>query len=144
MDSSKILFDVVSTNTSHELGITVWLDDQPIYQTQHVHELIHVEHAVDDTPGQHELRIELHGKTADHTELDDQGNIVKDSMLCVLNFNIDGVDIHQQFLDKTTYTHNFNGTQSMTQAKFYGNMGCNGTVSLNFSTPLYEWLLENM
>ena len=27
---------------------------------------------------------------------------------------------------------------------FFGNMGCNGYVSLKFATPIYLWLLEHM
>jgi len=48
------------------------------------------------------------------------------------------------FIDHATYTHNFNGTQAETTDKFYGEMGCNGTVSLRFTTPIYLWLLETM
>jgi hypothetical protein len=28
--------------------------------------------------------------------------------------------------------------------KFYGSMGCNGTITFEFNTPFYLWLLENM
>jgi len=42
------------------------------------------------------------------------------------------------------YQHDFNGTGNPTIDKFYGEMGCNGTVSLKFTTPIYLWLLENM
>jgi len=48
------------------------------------------------------------------------------------------------FTELATYTHDFNGTKELTQEKFYGVMGCNGTVSLKFATPIYLWLLENM
>jgi hypothetical protein len=42
------------------------------------------------------------------------------------------------------YEHDYNGTGTLTQEKFYGQMGCNGTVSLAFCTPIYMWLLEHM
>jgi hypothetical protein len=42
------------------------------------------------------------------------------------------------------YQHDFNGTGKLTTQNFYGELGCNGTVSLKFSTPIYIWLLENM
>jgi hypothetical protein len=45
---------------------------------------------------------------------------------------------------QATYTHNFNGAGAETQEKFYGEIGCNGIVSLKFSTPIYLWLLEHM
>jgi hypothetical protein len=38
----------------------------------------------------------------------------------------------------------FNGTSEVTEDKFYSELGCNGTVSLKFTTPMYLWLLEHM
>jgi hypothetical protein len=46
--------------------------------------------------------------------------------------------------EQAVYTHDFNGTQQEIQDEFYSEMGCNGTVSLKFSTPIYLWLLEHM
>ena len=48
------------------------------------------------------------------------------------------------FVEQAVYTHDFNGTSKATENKFYGELGCNGTVSLKFSTPMYLWLLEHM
>ena len=42
------------------------------------------------------------------------------------------------------YTHNFNGTGPYVVEPFSNSMGCNGTVSLKFTTPVYLWLLEHM
>ena len=56
----------------------------------------------------------------------------------------DEIELKQIFIDHAVYTHNFNGTQTEIQDKFYGEMGCNGTVSFKFTTPVYLWLLENL
>jgi hypothetical protein len=90
------------------------------------------------------LRIVLQGKTLDHTQIDADGNIVKDATLQISNVVIDEIDINQLFLDKCVYTHNFNGTQPEIADTFHGVAGCNGTISFEFSTPIYLWLLENM
>ena len=42
------------------------------------------------------------------------------------------------------YRHDYNGTTDPFDDEFYGEMGCNGTVSLKFTTPIYLWLLENL
>ena len=42
------------------------------------------------------------------------------------------------------FQHDFNGTQPEIKDTFFGEMGCNGTVSLRFTTPIYLWLLEHM
>ena len=47
-------------------------------------------------------------------------------------------------VEQAVYTHDFNGTQPEIEDTFFGEMGCNGTVSLRFTTPIYLWLLENM
>ena len=37
-----------------------------------------------------------------------------------------------------------NGTQESVDDDFFGTMGCNGTVRLKFSSPVYLWLLETV
>ena len=86
----------------------------------------------------------MKNKTTEHTKIDEQGNIVSDACLTITNLAFDEIELKQIVVDKAVYTHDFNGTQPETQEKFYGAMGCNGTVSLQFSTPMYLWLLENM
>ena len=84
------------------------------------------------------------GKTGADTKIDDQGNIVNDACLTVTNVTFEEIELNQLFADNAVYTHDFNGSQAETQGKLYGTMGCNGTVSLEFTTPIYLWLLEKM
>ena len=83
-------------------------------------------------------------KTTEHTKIDEQGNIITDACLTVSNLAFDEIELKQIFINQAVYTHDFNGTQTEIQDKFYGNMGCNGTVTLKFATPIYLWLLEHM
>ena len=62
----------------------------------------------------------------------------------ITNVVIDDLDVNQLFLEKCVYTHNFNNTQSEIADTFHGVAGCNGTITFEFSTPIYLWLLENM
>jgi hypothetical protein len=62
----------------------------------------------------------------------------------VSNIQFDGIDCQYLTTTLAQYQHDFNGTGNPTIDKFYGEMGCNGTVSLKFTTPIYLWLLENM
>jgi hypothetical protein len=82
-------------------------------------------------------------KMTDHTQVDSNGNIVADSRLTVSDLEFDEILLDQLFFDLATYTHSTNGLSPETQNKFYGEMGCNGTVELKFTTPVYLWLLEN-
>jgi len=126
------------------LGIEIRLDGQAIFLTTHVIDTIDFTYDMSDTDGQHCLEFVMKNKTTEHTTIDAQGNIVKDACLTVSNLTFDKIELKQIFIDQATYTHTFNGTQPKTQDKFYGNMGCNGTVRLDFNTPVYLWLLENM
>ena len=86
----------------------------------------------------------MKGKTAEHTKLDETGNIAQDANITIKDIAFDEIELKQVFVDHAEYTHDFNGTQTATTEKFYGTMGCNGTVSLKLTTPIYLWLLESM
>jgi hypothetical protein len=90
------------------------------------------------------LEIVMSGKRPEHTVLDDTGSIVKDRLIEINSVSLDEINLGQIFLDKTTYTHDFNGSADKIQDQFFGTMGCNGVLRLEFTTPVYLWLLENM
>jgi hypothetical protein len=153
MDTVKLEFDVGTTDAGCQLGVKVRVDNTVIYDNAHVTSTDHISHDISDDDGEHELAIELYGKLPDHTQLDSDGNIVKDALLTVGNFTMDDIDISSILLNQThsdtpssilQYCHDFNGTQPAVVDKFHGFMGCNGTVTLKFTTPVYLWLLENM
>lgn len=133
-----------TTNPSAKLGIEVWVDDQQILNQDHVAELIEFKYNLPDDDAEHELRFVMKNKTAEHTTIDEEGQIVTDACVTVSNLAFDEIELKQIFIDQAVYTHNFNGSQAASQDKFYGEMGCNGIVSLKFTTPIYLWLLEHM
>jgi len=144
LETVKISFDIETSDAECPIGIEIWLDDAVLLSNNHVQEKIAFDYNIGDDDGEHELRVVLTGKTADHTKVDEAGNIVKDATLQISNVVIDDIDINQLFLEKCVYTHNFNGTQPEIADTFHGVAGCNGTISFEFSTPIYLWLLENM
>jgi len=144
MGTALISCSINTTDALAKLGIEVWLNDQQLLNQEHVAELIEFKYDLPDDDAEHELRFVMKNKTAEHTKIDEQGAIVSDARLTVSNLAFDEIELKQIFIDHAVYTHNFNGTQTEIQDKFYGEMGCNGTVSLGFITPIYLWLLENM
>ena len=92
----------------------------------------------------HVLEFVLSGKTIDHTQVTDQGEIVSDVTVRIQDIAFDDIEIDQIVSELAEYHHDFNGTQPAVMQRFYGEMGCNGTVRLEFTTPIYLWLLENM
>lgn len=138
--------DISLTVTASAPGttLTIFLDDRAM-------EVISVEptehvccYAMADDDGEHKLEIVLSGKIAQHTRVDDQGQIVEDLLVQVKDLSFDGIRIDQLCYDLAEYHHDFNGTGQQHTEKFFGTMGCNGRVEMRFRTPIYLWLLENM
>ena len=143
-DTSMVGFKLDTTDNTAKIGVAVWIDDVCVYQTDQLPGPQNIDFAVSDDDGEHELRIVISGKTAEHTKVDAQGNIIKDVVVNIPSVTIDDIDVDQLFNEKCVYTHDFNGSQPEIQDTFYGAAGCNGTISFRFTTPIYLWLLENM
>ena len=141
---SAITFDISPTNSAAPVGVEVWLDQQQLIDCAQVTQAIPVTVTFSEDECERELRIVLKNKTVNHTTVDSSGNIVQDSCLAVNNFKIDDIEADQLVSEQAVYSHSFNSDSSATDHRFYWVMGCNGTVSLRFATPIYIWLLEHM
>ena len=143
MDNSYITFKVYSTSKLKSVGFEVCLDDLVIYNNEEFigEQLIKVALPADECS--HSLKLILKNKTADHTVLDPLGAIVQDVNLVIEEIKFDDVALSYNALQTAEYTHNTNGTEELSSNKFFGTIGCNGTVELKFTTPIYLWLLEN-
>jgi len=133
-----------TTDASAALGMEIWLDDQQIFDTTHVDSTIECQTTFSDDDGEHELQFRMKNKTINHTQIDEAGNILKDACLTISNVAFEDIKLGHMFTEQIEYIHDFNGTQAEVTEKFYGAIGCNGIVSLKFTTPIYLWLLENM
>jgi hypothetical protein len=139
-----ITFTVNTTAPAAALGFEAWINNQKFVDSDHVQSQHPVVIEIDDDDGEHELRFILKNKTSNHTQVDEAGNIVSDARLIVADLAFDEIKLGHMVTEQTLYTHDVNGTEKQAQHKFYGEMGCNGTVSLKFTTPIYLWLLEHM
>jgi hypothetical protein len=132
-----------SSDKKIPLGTEVWIDDACVINVEHVDRVVCFSHQLADEDGEHELRIVMKHKTPDHTDVNEAGEIVRDARLIISDIKFDEVALGHTFLEKTIYKHDFNGSGDAVEDQFFGEMGCNGTVSLKFTTPAYLWLLEN-
>ena len=127
------------------LHLQVALDDQIHWQGDVTTEPVTISVVLDDAVEMdHQLAITLGGKTPEDTIVDAQGQILEDRTLEISHITMDDIDIQSLIYEHAEYAHDFNGTAEPVIDEFFGTMGCNGTVSLRFSTPVYLWLLENM
>lgn len=139
----KFACEITSSDCTIPLGVEIWLDNQCLLNADHVTQLLHFEHEFEDDSSDHSIRWVLKHKKSEHTKIDHNGNITQDATISLSNFVFEDLDCMQLLLDHSTYIHDFNGADP-TVDKFYGKMGCNGTVELKFTTPVYFWMLERL
>lgn len=140
---SRIAFQARADST--DFRVRVSLDGQIIHDWRGSLEPTQLAVEFDDSgDAQHQLTICLEGKTPAHTQVDDQGRIIKDHLVHLSDFTVDDVNVDQLIWENAGYYHDVNGTSITARHDFFGDMGCNGEVRLEFATPVYIWLLEKM
>jgi len=144
MNKISVSFDLTSSDYTIPLGFELLLDNAVLFSVDHVTEATLVNLEINDDEGEHEFKFVMKNKTQEHTVVDDAGNIVSNAMLSIANVTFDEIKLGHTFVKHTVYHHDFNGAQDPIEDKFFGDMGCNGHVSLKFTTPIYLWLLENI
>ena len=144
MSTVKFSCSIGTSNADIPLGIQVWIDDLCVHEHSHVSETYDICYEINDDDADHVLRFVLKNKLPEHTSITESGEIESDARLLIKNIQFDDMDCDLITYQSALYHHDFNGTGAPTQERFYGEMGCNGTVSLKFTTPIYLWLLENL
>jgi hypothetical protein len=144
MSTITFCCNITPTNAAAALGMEIWIDNQKLFDQAHVQKNYRISTDLSDDDGDHELRFVLKNKLSEHTEVDADNTIVSDARISVSDIEFDGISLTHLVPALAKYQHNFNGTGEPIIDEFYGEMGCNGTVSLKFTTPIYLWLLEDM
>jgi len=142
--SFVVYFDLDTTDITVPLGFEAWINDKKFHDIDHVAGRQQIFMEIPDDEAEHKLLLIMKNKTIEHTQIDESGNIVADARLKITDVAFDEIQLGHMFTKHATYKHDFNGTGQPIQEEFYGEMGCNGTVCLKFTTPIYIWLLEHM
>ena len=136
------------------LSGTYW-DKRPIYRVSlnnHIIENCEVEIASDEVfyvefdreieEGPASLTVRLENKAnSDTVENADKTAIVKDLLLNIVSVEIDEIDLGNLIYEKTKFVSDDPTRPTLEQCV---NLGWNGTWILEFESPLYIWLLENI
>jgi hypothetical protein len=144
MSTVRFSCKVEATDPAVPLDFEILLDSACVFEQCAVSNAINIKIDIPDDSTQHQLRFCLSGKTPEHTKLDANNNMVKDACLKITGIAFDEIDLTAILPQVAVYYHDFNGTGKPTQGPFYEIMGCNGHVDIEFFTPVYLWLLENM
>ena len=143
MEMCKLSLEV-SAPGGH-IGVQIRLDTQVVFDSRNTLNKQVIEYTFADlVDATHVLEIEMMGKLPTDTEIDPQGNILSDKSIIVENLAFDELALGHLVTELAAYTHNFNGSQDTIEDQFYGSMGCNGIVRIEFTSPVYLWMLENM
>jgi len=144
-DTVSITFELNTTDTNAQLGFEAWVDDEKFVDINHVQNPQSIKINISDSDDNHKLKFILKNKTEANTRINEQGTIQSDATLSISDLAFDEIKLGHMLTEHAVYAHSLNTHfQTKMEEKFYGVMGCNGTVSLKFSTPIYLWLLENM
>ena len=143
-DTVKFKCFVSTTNPDATLAMEVKLNGTVVVVIPHIKQKTEISFDIPDHEAKHKLELVMSGKTHEHTKIDQDGTIVSDSLLIIDELTIDDISLQAWLPDIMAYSHDFNGTQQPVVQKFFGNMGCNGTLIFEFSTPFYLWLLEQL
>lgn len=146
MEQTKFSFELNTTDPVAKLGFEAWINEQCVFDTEHVAESLTITGNLpnNDVEKEHTLKLVLKNKQFEHTKISESGEILHDACLTISQLKFDDIPLGILVDELSVYHHDFNGTQPALQDQFFGAMGCNGTVELKFTTPLYLWLLEKM
>jgi hypothetical protein len=100
-------------------------------------------HEFDDSVANHIFEIVLSNKRAEQTKVDKHGQIIEDVFAEVYDVKINEIEIGQVFYGQSLYFHDNNSYSKPVIGQFFRQLGCNGIVKFEFSTPGYVWLMEN-
>jgi hypothetical protein len=144
VETFDISFDLTSSDYDCGLGFEVFYNNKQILNIDHCRSSTMLAFTLDAEEGDQELKFIMKNKTMEHTTVDENNKIVNDACLNISNFTINSAELGHTFLEQCKYHHDFNGSQDPVVDKFYGDMGCNGTLIFSFQSPIYLWLVMNM
>jgi hypothetical protein len=139
----KIELELAATSECTDISIAIYCNNNLLLSSTASRDPRTIIYEIDDAPNDHLLSLVMTGKNHTHTIVDDNGNIVEDIYFKITKLEFDELDMTEIFCQgKLCYTHSFNSDQPQLLDEFYGIIGCNGTVNIEFSTPIYLWLLD--
>jgi hypothetical protein len=136
VDVVLLTLDLKKLNAGNgDIAVEIWFDEIKIFDQYLIAQERQIKHEYDDTSGKHKLQILLKDKTltVDHEDVE------LHPMVEISNVSLDGVNIDNLMHQLATYTHSEGSEQTH---KFFGRMGCEGTVALKWHSPYYQWILE--
>lgn len=135
---------VANTDKTAKLGLSILLDSKVVWDNPHVQDIEELSFEIPDDEARHNFTFRMYSKLPEHTKINEHGLIIEDACLAINNIHFDKIDCRWLLEKVAYYMHDTNGSAPMAKHLFFGTMGCNGDAVIEFNTPIYLWLLENL
>ena len=138
--------DISANANCADIMLDVYINGINIFQTTAQQKIQTIIYDIDEDPADHELKLIMSGKTSEHTIVDNNDQITSDIFFIINRLEFEEIDMKEVFClgQRSRHRHSFNSVQPEFDDEFYGEIGCNGTVFMPFSTPIYLWLANNL
>lgn len=151
-DTESLKFKIVlsGTGSPYPCNFTISIDDKVYINETTSATSTAYEFVASLTEGKHSLNIELLDKSGKHITKDSDGNLDQDFQLNIESIAIDDIDLAMLIwtLSKyyPKYPDNYEDLEQKAKTVVTDcvTLGWNGVWSLEFDSPFYLWLLENI
>jgi len=147
METVEVKFTLEPTWFNNAPKIKVAINNNILLDTQ-LEEKLDFKQTVElSEDNSHQLTFTLYDKTNNDTEILEDGSIKQDTLIKLSQLELENVNLTETMsLNKELfyYEHDTNSTSQLEKHTLYNTLGCNGTATINFSTPFYIWSLENL
>lgn len=140
-NKNKILFHLEYEHVwiDHPLDLVIKIDDRTLHMDVSGAKSTTIDKKISVEPGDHLLTLSVSNKNNRSTVVDEHNNILADSYVKIKKLLIDEIDFGRIMLSESKHVDNNNNITISP-----GGVYTNGTWSLNFTTPVYIWLLEKL
>jgi hypothetical protein len=140
----QVELSILATADASDVQTVIFADNTQLLNSSAKNKSQRVFFEVDNNvQNTHSITISMSGKNSKHTTIDNLGNILTDVMIKLDRIVIDEIDCTDIFCSGLKcYRHDANGAQTEFIDEFYGLLGCNGTVTFEFTTPIHLWFLK--
>ena len=140
-NKNKILFHLEYEHVwiDHPLDLVIKIDDRTLHMDVSGAKSTTIDKKISVKPGDHLLTLSVSNKNNRSTVVDEHNNILADSYVKIKKLLIDEIDFGRIMFSESKHVDNNNNITISP-----GGVYTNGTWSLNFTTPVYIWLLEKL
>ena len=127
----------------HPLRIKWFVDQQVMQDDISGNQQIIFEKNLSLDNGFHTFGFEISKKNNKHTKIDNQKKIIKDTIIQIKDIRFDDISVMQLVKNKKDF-YQFVGHNSDHKIEQSDIFGYNGTMTIQFQMPIYQWLLEKL